>query len=476
MPTRLIAIGDGETRLCPDTTTIDPSTPYASLSHCWGLNKFLTLVKANFADFIQEIPPEGLTKTFKEAIFVARSLGFEYIWIDSLCIVQDDTEDWKRESVRMGSVYGRSALNIAATGAPNGQMGCFFDQQDDWRFQLQLQNGTVYECFIPEALEPRIEDTPLMSRAWVVQERFLAPRTLHFTKQQVFWVCRCLTACEVWPGGIPRPERYVYCSLDLPKGPNWLSQVGWPTIVEQYSSCQLTMGRDKLVAISAIAQHIQKDTPDEYIAGMWRTELASQLCWSTQRGKRYSPAVAPTWSWASNSAPIGYFNSEPYTFPITKVYIEITSVDIKYQTPTNPFGEVISGALEICCEYLKECTVYAYERNTGIIIDDDRSLRGNTIIEAMGFDAWEEHARTETFRAFWLPIVYCAQPRRHNGIVLLPTGVKKGQYKRIGNASVQEMGNSALHFPSELFLPKDDYCTRVETTTGGLKRFYISII
>jgi hypothetical protein len=212
----------------------------------------LTLVKENFADYVQQIPPEGLTKTFKEAISIARSLGFDYIWIDSLCIIQDDAEDWKHESVRMGSVYGRSALNIAATGASNGQVGCIFDQEEDWRFQVLLQNGVLYECFIPEALQPRIEDVPLMSRAWVVQERFLAPRTLHFTKQQVFWVCRCLTACEVWPEGIPRPKSFVDCSLDLPKGPNWLSRFGWPTIVEQYSSCQLTMGRDKLVAISRL--------------------------------------------------------------------------------------------------------------------------------------------------------------------------------------------------------------------------------
>jgi len=158
------------------------------------------------------------------------------------------------------------------------------------------------------------------------------------------------------------------------------------------------------------------------------------------------------------------------------VYIEIMNIDIKYQTPTNPFGEVISGILEVRCEYLKECTVYASKKQTGIIIDDKRSLRGNTIIEGMGFDDWVENAENDSFRAFWLPIVYCEGPRRHSGIVLQPTGTSKGEYKRIGSASVQEMGNSTLHFPSEVFLPKDSYCASVETTSEGANRFYISII
>ncbi|KAM0540774.1 hypothetical protein ACHAPJ_013505, partial [Fusarium lateritium] len=441
LPTRLIAIHDDEPRLCSETSVIDRSTPYASLSHCWGLKKFLTLTKSNFSNFTECIPSKDLPKTFREAMHIARSLGFKYIWIDSLCIIQDDAEDWKRESVRMGSVYGRSGLNIAATSASDGQVGCLFDREENWRCQVLLgKNGPtprLCECFGPELLEPPMNEIPLMSRAWVVQERFLSPRTLHFTKQQVFWVCRSLIACEIWNEGIPRIERYLECSLDLPKVNDWLSRSGWPTIVEQYSSCQLTFGRDKLVAISAIAQLIQKDTPDEYIAGMWKNDLAADLCWSTSRGQRYNPAVAPTWLWASNSGSIEYFNSAPYTWPVTKAYIDIQNIDIEYLTPSNPFGEIIRGILEIKCEYLKECTVYASTNNSGIIIDENRTLRGRTIIEPMDFDDFEQHAGNDTFRAFWLPTVFRSSPQIDSGIVLEPTGVKKGEYRRIGHAKLQ---------------------------------------
>ncbi|KAF4958737.1 hypothetical protein FSARC_10928 [Fusarium sarcochroum] len=480
LPTRLIAIDDDEPRLCPDTSAISRSTSYASLSHCWGLKRFLTLTKSNFSDFTERIPSKDLPKTFQEAMRIARSLGFKYIWIDSLCIIQDDAEDWKRESVLMGSVYGRSGLNIAATGASDGQVGCLFDRQKNWRCQVLLGNNglkpRLYECFAPELLQPPMDEIPLMRRAWVVQERFLSPRTLHFTKQQMFWVCRSLTACEIWNEGIPRVQHYLDCSLDLPKGDDWLSRSGWPSIVEQYSSCQLTMGRDKLVAISAIAQLIQTDTPDEYIAGMWKTNFAAQLCWSASGGQRYEPSVAPTWSWASNRAPIKYFNSASYTFPVTKEHIEVCDIDVEYLTPSNPFGEIIRGTLDIRCEYLKECTIYTSDSRSGIIIDDNRTLRGHTIIERMDFDDVEQHAGNDTFRAFWLPVVFRSTPHIHSGIVLEPTGVRKGEYRRIGHAEIQMRGNSYHHFPSEPFVPRDEYCARVEIREGEAKHYYIFVI
>lgn len=482
LPTRLIVIDEGELRLCPDTSGICNATSYASLSHCWGLYKFVTLTKDTLPVFTTRIESKDLHKTFREAINIARFLGFKYIWIDSLCIIQDDAEDWKRESVRMGAVYGRSGLNIAATSASDGRIGCFFDRQVDWRSQILLGSGDsrpqFYECFTPELLEPYSYEVPLMSRAWVVQERFLSPRTLHFTKHQIFWVCRSLTACEVWPQGIPRVQRYLKCSLDLPEGSNWLSRSGWPTIVEQYSSCKLTMGREKLVAISAIAQLIQSSTPDDYIAGMWRSDLAAQLCWSVSKGQRITPAVAPTWSWASNSAPISYFNSEPYTTAVTKEYVHIHHLDLDLLTPSNPFGEILSGTLELRCEYLKECTVYGPGAHSGIVIDDQRALRGGVIREPMGFDSSEDYAGVDVFRAFWLPVVRTSPggTDRHSGIVLQQTDARKGEYIRIGSASIQKSGNSDHRFPSEPFLPRDEDCARVEIDEEGTKQYFLYVV
>lgn len=99
---------------------------YATLSHCWGKVPFLQLYRHNFLWFLIAIPTEHLPKTFKDALYTTKSLGLRYIWIDSLCIIQDDDSDWQREAFRVSSVYGGSHVNIAASsfsGAHEGFLG-----------------------------------------------------------------------------------------------------------------------------------------------------------------------------------------------------------------------------------------------------------------------------------------------------------------------------------------------------------------
>ncbi|KAH6991736.1 hypothetical protein EDB82DRAFT_121221 [Fusarium venenatum] len=117
-----------------------------------------------------------------------------------------------------------------------------------------------------------------MKRAWILQELFLAPRTIHFTRNQVFWACQSTTKCEIFSSGIPRENMILSSSLSLPPDLGWFSYSGWRGIVKRYTCSNLTFGRDKFVAISSIAQFIQKDTDDTYAVGMWRNELMFQLC------------------------------------------------------------------------------------------------------------------------------------------------------------------------------------------------------
>lgn len=117
---------------------------YATLSHCWGALPFVYLTAANLADFRKEIPADALTKTVFEAIYVTKYLGIPYLWVDSLCIIQSDTEDWLRESERLSDVYGGAFLNIVATSAKDGSVGCFFDRSRDWRCQVRSNEGQLY--------------------------------------------------------------------------------------------------------------------------------------------------------------------------------------------------------------------------------------------------------------------------------------------------------------------------------------------
>lgn len=127
LPSRLIYIESRESRprLCP-SQDLPAHTQYLTLSHCWGKKAFTTLTRDTLEDFKNAVPTEALSKTFREALKATIELGFHYIWIDSLCIVQDDPNDWVTEAATMGRVYANSMLNLAAVDAPDGDTGLFF--------------------------------------------------------------------------------------------------------------------------------------------------------------------------------------------------------------------------------------------------------------------------------------------------------------------------------------------------------------
>jgi hypothetical protein len=150
LPTRLIFIGDSLPRLM-QAIEIKGCPKCATLSHCWGKLKSLVLRQDNVETFATRIPQEALPQSFKDAIEVARSLDIDYLWIDSLCIIQNnDSDDWAKEAAQMSSIYGGSYLNIAATSAVDGSKGflgnwhCFNSgfrakiSTHSWRYFLHL--------------------------------------------------------------------------------------------------------------------------------------------------------------------------------------------------------------------------------------------------------------------------------------------------------------------------------------------------
>jgi hypothetical protein len=217
LPTRLIDVGtsDMDLKLCL-TESLPRDTQYLTLSHCWGGKVFTMLTRNNFREFLSHILAGDLSKTFKDAIVATRSLGFKYLWIDSLCIIQGDEPDWQRESSRMGAVYTNSALNTAAAAAPNGDFGCFSTRRLDrmhgckvaMRTRRDSSHTTAWDCSVLVGSENK---NALNSRAWVYQESFLAPRTLSFTAHELFWECISSMTCETFPdsynyGAVTRPS------------------------------------------------------------------------------------------------------------------------------------------------------------------------------------------------------------------------------------------------------------------------------
>src|SRR6266536_1272484 len=216
-PTRLLHIQDdlNSIRLV-DTGDISGTVDYVTLSHCWGSLPIFSLKSDNVTSLMTSIPISVLSKTFREALLFTCHLGFRFLWIDSLCIIQDSDSDWHRESHQMSQVYRNAILNIAATGASNGSEGLFHmrdfskvpplpiftNWEGRWTMGSGPNMGNKYFLIEYDFAAKDISDAPLNRRAWVLQERLLSSRTIHFSRRQIYWECWGNVFCESFPAGI----------------------------------------------------------------------------------------------------------------------------------------------------------------------------------------------------------------------------------------------------------------------------------
>ncbi|PMD12119.1 HET-domain-containing protein [Hyaloscypha hepaticicola] len=207
LPKRLVHIPPGDNQhdnirlILTDQADLG-QTNYLSLTHCWGGTAPLITTRQNLCDMLQAVPFQYLSKTFQDAIIATTRLGFEYLWIDSLCILQDDDADWEEEASRMGSIYANCLLNIVAAGAKDRSIGCFFSRNHASLYGCTIHNrfsgdhckrlkhaGT---SFVTEGLPQTIDDSHTATRGWCFQETSLAPRSLYFCESQLFWECRAV--------------------------------------------------------------------------------------------------------------------------------------------------------------------------------------------------------------------------------------------------------------------------------------------
>ncbi|KAH8600172.1 heterokaryon incompatibility protein-domain-containing protein, partial [Bisporella sp. PMI_857] len=265
-PTRLLdlqAFGNN----CLDIRLIEipiRDSPFATLSHCWGASgntKCQATMRA-LRDLRDRILYTDLPKTYRDAITVCRSLEIRYLWIDSLCIIQDSKEDWAREATSMSYVYSNSHLTISADWSPNPEGGCFKAIDAPPGFEME---ETV--CITT-------------GRAWAFQERFLSRRNLHFTQNQLFWECREGFAGE------DKDRLHAWCHK----------------FVEKYSRARITFPTDRIPAISALARLFADDLCSPYLAGLWLEGLWYTLSWfrpDHEGGERPKDYIAPSWSWCS---------------------------------------------------------------------------------------------------------------------------------------------------------------------------------
>lgn len=200
LPTRVIDVGDGEAKLM---RLIEPDhgsrNKYLALSHRWGDlsedQKFCTY-NGNIETLKKEIPYDKLPKSFRDAVRVTRALHLRYLWIDSLCIIQDNKMDWDSESKKMEEVFSNAYCTVAASSAESSLAGFLGTRPPRDAVSVQTPTGTLYLAEWIDDFSSNVENSILSSRGWVLQERALSRRTIYFTDTQVYWECGRGVFCE----------------------------------------------------------------------------------------------------------------------------------------------------------------------------------------------------------------------------------------------------------------------------------------
>jgi hypothetical protein len=305
-PTRLLDIANIGSQACRllvvENVLLLDDGGYVALSHCWGKNpSFLTLTSDNMDEIQQIIPFHRLPKSIVDSIQICRRLGFRYLWIDGLCIIQSGAgfeEDWQLNAATMDLVYANCELNLAVVRAENPEPGAFVDRDPD-----VLQTASVYvpvtmelhdetdihsstitppiageECltiedetarhgsmaslvtiFAPEYdYQSALWKLPLQKRGWVVQERLMAQRTLHFGNDRICWQCNERLQNEYLLWGLPESgimfdehfqQRFSLPDIVSKPAHNSLTEEGlsslqeeWYSLVSDYSGTDLTYG------------------------------------------------------------------------------------------------------------------------------------------------------------------------------------------------------------------------------------------
>ena len=382
LPTRVIDVGGGGRDPCL-VHSQGRAGQYLALSHRWGdpashVTKLVT-TKENISQHCQRIPMSKIPATFRDAIIVARCLRIPYVWIDSLCIVQNDRNDWNAESSRMGDVYENAFATLFAERSRHCADGLASTGRDldtarerfqTFQFQQDGSPGTSHEVFVstklrtyPNSLRAAFclfgeTRSYLETRGWILQEEILSRRKICFSATELHWQCKQIKICDcglratVLKGMRDVPN----FTAGLLNNVSWDDQVtkrtlsardygdsrlsmnsdkSWRKLVEAYTRRELSFDTDRLAALAGIVSKMSKsmgDADTHYLAGIWRAHAPSHLLWraSTSSGalpcRRQRSGFAPSFSWASVTGSVSFLSTKGLdgpNFPQPSVPLEV---------------------------------------------------------------------------------------------------------------------------------------------------------
>lgn len=310
---------------------------YVAVSHCWGGHSPIRTTRSTLDEHLKHISPRALSKTIQDAVYITHSLGIRYLWVDYLCIIQEDDEDFDRESRTMASVYERASCTIAATAARDGTEGCF-QRTPPPQALVEVRcdpndpaSGVMYFGLKESFVEDNMFNGPLNRRGWVLQEHLFSRRTIHFAADQMYWECGKIFVGEDHSNAKHRADMYfptrsllsfVDDLREFRRTPEKKREelvelfygvhTHWTKIVMYYTRCGLTRPEDKLPAILSLSLALGAILGHPFHEGHYFDNsplVLSGLLWWAYKDSiltRPSQNRAPSWSWASVDGPIEF--------------------------------------------------------------------------------------------------------------------------------------------------------------------------
>ncbi|KAL2816443.1 heterokaryon incompatibility protein-domain-containing protein [Aspergillus cavernicola] len=324
----------------------------------------LVTTKCNLSSHAAGIPWDKFPRTMKDAMHLALELGMRFIWIDALCIVQDDTNDWKEQASQFGRIYENALFTVSATASRDAHSGCFSSQHNGgYQLNNRLSSMGEVDIYVRQACEEthdalfdgedkygdpgELTRFPILLRGWTFQERMLSWRMLHCGPEELAWECidkvececSCVRVCQSDRGrAIPETKRIIEDHLRKASSETRAMRNHplrqWGTILGDYSSRQFTYPRDRLVALEGIAQRFKRFDMGSYLYGLWGKNIPIQLEWAIvgEDGTR-TRLDLPTWSWASICGQCHY-----ETYPFSSDYEALNLCEV-VKLPTDPSAE-----------------------------------------------------------------------------------------------------------------------------------------
>ena len=364
--------------------------------------------------------------------------------------MQDDSEDWLQQTADMDKIYSGASLNLAATASEDDSGGLFYCRSVGALQPCIVeatgadQETSLFYCLRSGAWHDLVDSSPLHERAWTFQELRLAKRTLHFSRNELFWECQQVCCSEVFPKGLSREmtvtEKLPSASRHDRRECN--KQVGnWHELVNGFTYGKLTYRADKLIALQGLVRQYANRNRlrhQDYLAGLWRPHLPHALLWRVQKGTRSSKYRAPSWSWASTD---GIVTCPPPSTKAKEASVQILDVQTTPKHKLCPLGAVKDGSMRLRA-FLIRGTLQKekdYWGEGSCLIQGPHS---QIEIESSSFDERVVQSSTSPgTEVYCMPIIDTVAGIE--GLLLCATQTRKGEFRRVGTFQVAKHNQTA---------------------------------